>query len=431
MTTLTAPVDLKPLFEKAESIADWVALRLKVGDTPDPAAAVRALIDAQPDGKAEKAFHRGAALWLGGRHQEALDTLDKGKETKGVQQWMRGCCLRELEKLDEAEKSFEEAEKKGQVWGTLGRAEVRIRQGRKPEAHDLLQTVGKEGENLAEYWYLRGLIADYNGLTKDAIAFYDKALDKDANHPGALFRTAYLADLTGDDALAMATYETLKTSTPVHVNTLINLGINYEDRENYRKAIECYRAVLKRFPNHPRARLFLKDSLASLDMYYDEEKEAKQNEVTQLLSTPVTEFELSVRSRNCLARMKIETLGDLIKKTEQELLSYKNFGETSLQEIKAILQRKNLRLGMQPGEEILLVTEAPAEAQDEVLLKPISELNFSVRVRKVMEKLEIKTLGDLTRTKESALTSLKNFGKTSLAELKKKLAEYSLSLAAE
>ena len=44
--------------------------------------------------------------------------------------------------------------------------------------------------------------------------------------------------------------------------------------------------------------------------------------------------------------MNIRTLGDLLNITEAELLSYKNFGETSLREIKAILETKNLRLGM-------------------------------------------------------------------------------------
>ena len=55
---------------------------------------------------------------------------------------------------------------------------------------------------------------------------------------------------------------------------------------------------------------------------------------------PITDFELSVRSRNCLKKMNIRSLGDLLKTTEQELLSYKNFGETSLNEIKALLDAK-------------------------------------------------------------------------------------------
>ena len=65
----------------------------------------------------------------------------------------------------------------------------------------------------------------------------------------------------------------------------------------------------------------------------------------QVLSIPVTDFELSVRSRNCLQKMGIMTLGDLCRCTEQELLASKNFGETSLIEIKEMLASKGLRLG--------------------------------------------------------------------------------------
>ena len=58
---------------------------------------------------------------------------------------------------------------------------------------------------------------------------------------------------------------------------------------------------------------------------------------------PVANFELSVRSRNCLEKMGIETIGDLTRTTEAELLSSKNFGETSLFEIREMLTSKGCR----------------------------------------------------------------------------------------
>ena len=64
-----------------------------------------------------------------------------------------------------------------------------------------------------------------------------------------------------------------------------------------------------------------------------------------MLEIPVTDFELSVRSRNCLKKMNIKTLGDLTRVSEQQLLSSKNFGETSLEEIKEMLTSKGLRIG--------------------------------------------------------------------------------------
>ena len=59
---------------------------------------------------------------------------------------------------------------------------------------------------------------------------------------------------------------------------------------------------------------------------------------------PVADLELSVRSRKCMERLNIDTLGDLIEKTEAELLAAKNFGQTSLNEIKQRLAENGLRL---------------------------------------------------------------------------------------
>ena len=64
------------------------------------------------------------------------------------------------------------------------------------------------------------------------------------------------------------------------------------------------------------------------------------------LYRPVSELELSVRSINCLQNAKIETIGELVQKTEQEMLKTKNFGRKSLNEIKHILSTMGLGLGM-------------------------------------------------------------------------------------
>ena len=64
------------------------------------------------------------------------------------------------------------------------------------------------------------------------------------------------------------------------------------------------------------------------------------------LNTPVEELELSVRSSNCLKNANIRTLGELTKKTEDDITKTRNFGKKSLQEIKEKLQEWNLTLGM-------------------------------------------------------------------------------------
>src|SRR6185436_18237744 len=104
-------------------------------------------------------------------------------------------------------------------------------------------------------------------------------------------------------------------------------------------------AILDTNPNHERAKLYMKDVESARSMFYDEDMDRRGDRRNAVLEIPITDFKLSVRSRNCLKKMNIRSLGDLLKTTEAELLSYKNFGETSLNEIKALLAQKGLRLG--------------------------------------------------------------------------------------
>jgi DNA-directed RNA polymerase subunit alpha len=151
------------------------------------------------------------------------------------------------------------------------------------------------------------------------------------------------------------------------------------------------------------------------------------------MEIPVTDFELSVRSRNCLKKMNIRTLGDLTRVTEAQLLSSKNFGETSLNEIKDMLSSKNLRLGQSIEDgghpEMRYRPAQPLSEQEQAVLnKPVSELNLSVRARKCMNRLGITTLGELTGRTADELLEAKNFGMTSLNEVREKLTAYGLSL---
>jgi DNA-directed RNA polymerase subunit alpha len=66
----------------------------------------------------------------------------------------------------------------------------------------------------------------------------------------------------------------------------------------------------------------------------------------QMLSTPVEELELSVRSSNCLKNANIKTIGELVRKTEDDIAKTRNFGKKSLQEIKEKLKEWNLSLGI-------------------------------------------------------------------------------------
>lgn len=81
------------------------------------------------------------------------------------------------------------------------------------------------------------------------------------------------------------------------------------------------------------------------EMSYSEDQEEKEGFNENLLRS-VDELELSVRSANCLKHANIKLIGDLVQKTEAEILATKNFGRKSLNEIKDILTEMGLSLGM-------------------------------------------------------------------------------------
>src|SRR4051812_7708907 len=204
-------------------------------------------------------------------------------------------------------------------------------------------TVNSINEKAAEEYYKRGIDAEKDGNHEKAVEFYERTLNENPDHEMGAFHLAVLYDRRAEDAKAIELYERICTSPPVHLNALMNLAVLYEDNNHYEEAYRCLDAVLRTNPNHERARLYMKDVESARGMYYDEDDRGDRRNA--VLDIPVTDFELSVRSRNCLKKMNIRSLGDLLRTSEQELLSYKNFGETSLNEIKALLASKGLRLG--------------------------------------------------------------------------------------
>jgi len=80
------------------------------------------------------------------------------------------------------------------------------------------------------------------------------------------------------------------------------------------------------------------------DVLGSDESDEGDKGIQVLLNTPVEELELSVRSSNCLKNANIRTIGELTKKTEEDIAKTRNFGKKSLQEIKEKLQEWNLIL---------------------------------------------------------------------------------------
>ncbi len=82
----------------------------------------------------------------------------------------------------------------------------------------------------------------------------------------------------------------------------------------------------------------------------EKEEPEEKIEIKKVLSTKISELELSVRSANCLKTADIEILRDLVQMTEQEMLKFPNFGKKSLQELSAILNSYGLSFGMNLSE---------------------------------------------------------------------------------
>ena len=296
-------------------------------------------------------------------------------------------------------------------------------------------TVASINERAAEEYFRRGIESESQGNHEKAAEFYERALNENPDHERSCFNLAVLYDRRGEDAKAIELYERVTTSPPVHLNALVNLAILYEDNNHYDEAHRCLDAVLRTNPNHSRARLYMRDVESARSMYYDDD-ERRGDRRTAILDIPISDFELSVRSRNCLKKMNIRTLGDLLRTTEPELLSYKNFGETSLSEIKALLAQKGLRLG-QAAEDgkgpavVGLLRRPPVNISNvppELLNKTVADLELSVRSRKALQRLNINTLGELASRTEDELLGCKNFGQTSLNEIKQQLATFGMGL---
>ncbi|HRV81983.1 MAG TPA: DNA-directed RNA polymerase subunit alpha C-terminal domain-containing protein, partial [Planctomycetota bacterium] len=392
----------------------------------------------------EEGRRRGFGQWLTGDLEGAVSALANYQDDD-VAAFTRANALMSLERFAEAASIFEALSKKYPAeprprGGWLdAQLEAGLASGKDQEAvaalKQQLENAPADFAESAEGLYMRARLEELERNTEDAIDLYREAHRADPTHRRNAFRLAYLAERSGFDQLALRTYETVATMLPIDRTVMTNLGLLYEDLGRDQDAATCYDTVVRNFPNDRRAKLYLQDALAGIEMYYDEDMEKKEDRLNQILRIPITDFELSVRARNCLSKMNIVTLGDLVRQTEHELLSYKNFGETSLTEIKEILGSKGLRLGMAREEAVASISrvhsEEPIPESDDVRNKAVSELKLSIRARRTVENLGCMTLGEIAQHSEEELLGMPNFGVTSLLELRNKLNEFGLSLKGE
>jgi len=376
----------------------------------------------------------GVCYYLLGRYPKAVEYLSKA-DGGALALFYLAKTYHAQGEYEKAVSQYALAAQAGYAAGdcALGKAESLRCGGKVQESLAVLDDLSGPVEQTAEYLYQRGAtIAAIGGNPDEVVALYERAVQADGSHQGALFGLALENDRRGNDEEAMSLYERAARQLPAHVGTLLNLGILYEDHNRFELAARCYQRILDDYPGHAQARLYLKDARASTEQDYDEDAVRRQDRLMQVLNIPVTDFELSVRSRNCLQRMGIQTLGDLTKITEQQLLASKNFGETSLVEIREIMQSKGLEIGQFATERTQpdygIDTESLSQEEQALINKPVSDLNLSVRARKCMIRLGIQTIGELIRRTGDELLECKNFGVTSLNEVREKLAAHGLKL---
>jgi len=377
----------------------------------------------------------GASLAVLGKYAQAIEMLEKADESK--EKYLElAFCQRKIGEHDKAIQSLDKAAKAGAdaLAVNCSKAAVYRIKGDLDSASKILKTCENYQKVSAVYHYTLGRHMQAQGDYDAAVENYKTAVEIDPNYSKALFHFAFLLDLRGDDEAALDYYKQLTTNGIPYVSALLNMAVLYEDTVQFDKALYCVNQVLKYHPNNLRAVLFKKDIESSKTMFYDEEIEKSKDQQTKILETPISDFELSVRSRNCLKKMNINTIGDLLKISETELLAYKNFGETSLTEIKSMLESRGLRLGMTsegkfPDSIAILEPETNSdEIEDEVLNKSVDDSGLSVRAKNCLAQLNIKTIGELVSKTEAELMGVKNFGSTSLLEIHQMLDSLGLEL---
>jgi len=282
-----------------------------------------------------------------------------------------------------------------------------------------------------------GREAEAKGNRWKAIESYEHAFEADPEDAEICFRLAYLLDLAGEEDEALHLYEQCVRRPEAPLNGLLNLAVLYEDLGRYEEAEKCVRQVLATEPNHPRARLFLKDILASTDMVIDDEKARHLEHHHALVETPLTDFDFEPATRGALNRLEMGTLGDLLRITETELRNH-DVEEESIDEIRRLLAQRGLRLGQAIQQQQQQARDALYEqiseesgAEKELLGKGVEALGLSVRAQKALSLLNVQTIGDLCSRSRDELLGIKNFGQTSLNEITERLEENGLSLREE
>ena len=162
---------------------------------------------------------------------------------------------------------------------------------------------------------------------------------------------------------------------------------------------------------------------------------------SNLLASPIYNFDFSVRTLNCLMAAEIRTVGDLVKHTREDLLKFRNFGKKSLTELDEWLADHRLAFAQyeeptqEPKEDISASSE---QSQNEevyaptidipLLERPIDYCKFTARTHNGLVSAEIEVVGDLLQMRRIDLQNIHNFGPKSVTEVEEWMTAHNLSL---
>ena len=170
----------------------------------------------------------GVCLFLVGRFLDAMAALKKGDGSALAQFYIAKTNFVRKE-YDQALKGFDLSQKAGYNVDScaLGRAEVYRYLGQPEKGLAELDKLSGAVEQTADYLYERGATVSSIGINPtEAIALYERAVNTDKNHPGALFGLALESERRGFDQDALDLYKRAVTHFPAHVGVLINLGVD-------------------------------------------------------------------------------------------------------------------------------------------------------------------------------------------------------------
>jgi len=258
-------------------------------------------------------------------------------------------------------------------------------------------------------------------------------------------------DLDLDPALSEDLRQKLETSIhslPVHWSEPCREFFRKFDIQFVADLVQWMEKDLKALENFgPTSLKQIKDALWDLDLMLGMEVKKKAPEVSEAVAEvpkeqevardlerkllmSIDDLEIAIRSNIALEKAKILTVGELVQKTEDELLKLKGFKRSLLIEIKEVLADMGLSLGMKlQGSEI-----SPEAAERELARKldlPVDKLGLSVRAENGLNMAGIHQVRDLIQNTESDLSKIKNFAPRCVREVKAALARRGLSLKTE